>query len=72
MFLLNYSYQFLYLFLQPIIQKRFRIHDTCGVHNLHGMPGVLAGVFGALMAGLATEASYDYSLYEVRNSVALN
>jgi len=35
------------------------------------MPGVLAGIFGALMAGLATEASYDYSLYEVRNSVAL-
>ncbi|XP_071642736.1 rhesus blood group-associated glycoprotein Rh50 isoform X2 [Temnothorax longispinosus] len=54
-----------YKYLTPIIQKRFRIHDTCGVHNLHGMPGVLAAFFGALMAGLATEASYDYSLYEI-------
>lgn len=54
-----------YKYLTPMIQKRLRIHDTCGVHNLHGMPGVLGGIFGALMAGLATEASYDYSLYEI-------
>jgi ammonia channel protein AmtB len=57
----------IFVFLQPIIQKRFRIHDTCGVHNLHGMPGVLAALFGALMSILATETSYDYSLYEVYN-----
>ncbi|XP_024886275.1 ammonium transporter Rh type B-B isoform X2 [Temnothorax curvispinosus] len=54
-----------YKYLTPIIQKRFHIHDTCGVHNLHGMPGVLAAFFGALMAGLATEASYSYALYEI-------
>ncbi|XP_017759249.1 PREDICTED: ammonium transporter Rh type A isoform X2 [Eufriesea mexicana] len=54
-----------YKYLTPLIQKRLRIHDTCGVHNLHGMPGVLAGIFGALMAGIATESSYDYSLYEI-------
>ncbi|XP_017794123.1 PREDICTED: ammonium transporter Rh type B [Habropoda laboriosa] len=54
-----------YKYLTPLIQKRLRIHDTCGVHNLHGMPGVLGGIFGALMAGLATEASYHYSLYEI-------
>ncbi|XP_076753082.1 rhesus blood group-associated glycoprotein Rh50 isoform X2 [Xylocopa sonorina] len=54
-----------YKYLTPLIQKRLRIHDTCGVHNLHGMPGVLAGIFGALMAGLATEATYNYSLYSI-------
>ncbi|XP_032679905.1 ammonium transporter Rh type A isoform X2 [Odontomachus brunneus] len=54
-----------YKFLTPMIQKHMRIHDTCGVHNLHGMPGVLAGLFGALMAVIATEAVYDYSLYNV-------
>lgn len=55
---------------QPFIQKRLRIHDTCGVHNLHGMPGVLAGIFGALMAGLATENTYHYSLYEVTTKIS--
>ncbi|XP_011310156.1 ammonium transporter Rh type A isoform X3 [Fopius arisanus] len=54
-----------YKYLTPMIQNRLRIHDTCGVHNLHGMPGVLAGVFGALMAGMATEVSYKESLYQV-------
>ncbi|XP_015594094.1 ammonium transporter Rh type A isoform X2 [Cephus cinctus] len=54
-----------YKFLTPLIQKHLRIHDTCGVHNLHGMPGVLAGLFGALMAGIASEESYYYSLYAI-------
>ncbi|XP_011688785.1 PREDICTED: ammonium transporter Rh type A isoform X3 [Wasmannia auropunctata] len=54
-----------YKYLTPFIQKHLHIHDTCGVHNLHGMPGVLAAFFGALMASLATEATYDYSLYEI-------
>nr|KAF7390689.1 hypothetical protein H0235_017851 [Vespula pensylvanica] len=54
-----------YTYLTPFIQKRLRIHDTCGVHNLHGMPGVLAGIFGAIMAALATQNSYNYSLYEI-------
>ena len=25
-------------------------HDTCGVHNLHGIPGVLGGLIAAVMA----------------------
>ena len=55
----------IHIHLQPIIKKRLRIHDTCGVHNLHGMPAILAGLVGALLAGLATEADYQDSLYEV-------
>ncbi|XP_043284587.1 ammonium transporter Rh type A isoform X2 [Venturia canescens] len=54
-----------YKYLTPLMQKYLRIHDTCGVHNLHGMPGVLAGLFGALMAGLADEENYNDSLYEI-------
>lgn len=54
-----------YKYLTPMILKHLRIHDTCGVHNLHGMPGVLAALFGAFMAVIATEATYDYSLYDI-------
>lgn len=44
-------------FIKPILQK-FRAHDTCGVNNLHGMPGLLAGIFGIILAFFPA-----YSLY---------
>ncbi|PSN37449.1 Ammonium transporter Rh type B [Blattella germanica] len=52
-----------YHYLQPFLLKSLKLHDTCGVHNLHGMPGVLAGLIGALMASLATEDEYGKGLY---------
>ena len=43
---------------QPALAKHCRVQDTCGVHNLHGLPGVLAGVVGAVLAALASEQQY--------------
>lgn len=37
-----------YVFIQPALYTRFKIVDTCGVHNLHGMPGVLGGLIAIL------------------------
>ncbi len=37
-----------YVFLQPILENKFKTMDTCGVHNLHGMPGLLGG-FSAIL-----------------------
>jgi ammonium transporter Rh len=44
-----------YVFIQPALESRFKLVDTCGVHNLHGMPGLL-GAFVAMMIvpGIAT------------------
>ena len=33
-----------YAVVQPRLQRAFNIVDTCGVHNLHGMPGLLGGL----------------------------
>jgi ammonium transporter Rh len=33
-----------YAVVQPKIQNALKIVDTCGVHNLHGMPGLLGGL----------------------------
>ena len=54
------------VFLQPWLAKKLKIHDTCGVHNLHGMPGVLAGLIGAVVVSVA-----DLDDYGVRGSVRL-
>ena len=33
-----------YTIIQPILEKKLNIADTCGVHNLHGMPGLMGGI----------------------------
>lgn len=42
-----------------------RISDTCGVHNLHGMPAVLSAICSAIFASLATVENYKGSLTEI-------
>jgi len=33
-----------YVFIQPAMEAKLKLIDTCGVHNLHGMPGLLGGL----------------------------
>jgi ammonium transporter Rh len=51
--------------LTPWVSKKFRLHDTCGVNNLHGMPGLIAGIICAIASGCATYDIYGDSLYEI-------
>jgi ammonium transporter Rh len=38
-----------YVFIQPFLESRFETVDTCGVHNLHGMPGLLGGLIAIMV-----------------------
>ncbi|MCU6756902.1 Ammonia transporter [uncultured Eubacterium sp.] len=42
-----------YSIIAPKIQKLIRGTDTCGVHNLHGMPGLLGGLSAIIITGNA-------------------
>jgi ammonium transporter Rh len=48
--------------LGPYLARKINLHDTCGVHNLHGMPGFSGGLIAAILAGLATSEIYGPSL----------
>uniref|UniRef100_A0AAF5D0Q0 Ammonium_transp domain-containing protein n=3 Tax=Strongyloides stercoralis TaxID=6248 RepID=A0AAF5D0Q0_STRER len=47
-----------YEFITPTLSKRGKLHDTCGVINLHGFPGILSGLCGILFAFIYTKNYY--------------
>lgn len=45
-----------YNVIQPKLLSRFKQLDSCGVHNLHGMPGLLGGLIAILVVPGAAAA----------------
>ncbi|NXY48043.1 RHAG protein, partial [Ceuthmochares aereus] len=41
-----------YHYLTPFLASKLKIQDTCGVHNLHGLPGVLGGIAGIIVTAV--------------------
>mmetsp|Transcript_3204 Transcript_3204/g.6343 ORF Transcript_3204/g.6343 Transcript_3204/m.6343 type:complete len:233 (-) Transcript_3204:302-1000(-) len=33
-----------YVFLSDFLLRNLQLHDTCGIHNLHGMPGIIGAL----------------------------
>ena len=55
-----------FAYLSKFLQGKIILHDTCGVHNLHGIPGILGGVFGAIavtQAGAFKDVEAQYILF---------
>jgi ammonium transporter Rh len=38
--------------LQAMLLTHMQLHDTCGIHNLHGMPSVLGALVSVLLPAL--------------------
>ncbi|XP_066448898.1 ammonium transporter Rh type C isoform X1 [Eleutherodactylus coqui] len=47
-----------YVYLSPFLSSKLGLHDTCGINNLHGMPGIIGGIVGAVTAACATVGVY--------------
>ncbi|CAJ0588983.1 unnamed protein product [Cylicocyclus nassatus] len=52
-------------YITPMLSSKFGCHDTCGVNNLHGMPGVFAGLMSAVFVVAYDPALYGKSLNEI-------
>ncbi|XP_044139147.1 LOW QUALITY PROTEIN: ammonium transporter Rh type C [Bufo gargarizans] len=55
-----------YAYLSPLLSSKLLLQDTCGIHNLHGMPGIIGGIVGAVTAAAASP-----SVYTVEGLIAL-
>ena len=61
-----------FLYLSEFLREKIGLHDTCGVHNLHGLPGVLGAIIGAISASLAdtafdNDAALEATFEEIAN-----
>ena len=61
-----------YRLLQPFLFRKVGLHDTCGVNNLHGMPGLISGLLSVVFCYVASESVYGPSLYMIFKSAAPN
>ena len=50
-----------YCYIQPYLFEKFKLHDTCGINNLHGMPSIAGAVVSIFVAGIATKRAVDGS-----------
>lgn len=47
-----------YAYGTPFCEDRLNLHDTCGVHNLHGLPSVLGGLASAIFVAIDDDAEF--------------
>jgi ammonium transporter Rh len=48
-------------FVQPWLEKNFGLHDSCGIHNLHGMPSVIGALASIFVAGYQQSGGRDHA-----------
>nr|XP_002189979.4 ammonium transporter Rh type A [Taeniopygia guttata] len=58
-------------FLTPVMASKLKIQDTCGVHNLHGLPGILGGIAGIIVTAVKTEIRNGHVLTPALQAAAL-
>ena len=51
--------------IQPSLYHRFHLHDTCGVNNLHGIPGIIGGISGAISASFTSDELYGDNIQNI-------
>lgn len=54
-----------YKYLTPFLARRLRIQDQCGIHNLHGLTGLISCTAGICAILLASEETYGPSMYQI-------
>lgn len=49
--------------LQGYLEHKWKLHDTCGIHNLHAMPSVIGALASVILAGYKYAHNEDPDVY---------
>lgn len=49
--------------LNPWLARKGYLYDTCGINNLHGMPGLIGGLSSVVVTGIAKQSTYGNDYY---------
>lgn len=52
-----------YKYLTPYLSNKLNIQDVCGVHNLHGMPGIISCIVGVFVTLASKDTIYNNNEY---------
>lgn len=53
-----------------MLENKLNVLDTCGVHNLHGMPGILGGLAAIIVVSIRTEEQkYFFVILSIVSSI---
>ncbi len=52
-------------FLSPFLNDKINLHDSCGVQNLHGTPGLLGGLVGAIVIMFVNKKKYEDNIGDI-------
>ncbi|NXI40257.1 RHBG protein, partial [Galbula dea] len=55
-------------FLTPLLAKKLKLQDNCGIHNLHGLPGILGAVASVMVILVASEPTSSSPFSQVSPS----
>ncbi|NXX73761.1 RHAG protein, partial [Urocolius indicus] len=58
-------------FLTPLLASKLCIQDTCGVHNLHGLPGIMGGIASIIVTAIQGEVRQGVHLTPATQAAAL-
>jgi ammonium transporter Rh len=51
-----------YMYLTKYLTKKIGLMDTCGVHNLHGIPGILGGILSSIAIAAYQSSPMDLGI----------
>ena len=54
-----------YIYITPYLEDKWKIHDTCGVHNLHGIPGLIGGLGGVITSIVVPDTLYGDNISKI-------